>query len=95
MRLVIHLNKILHEGIDADSSPTQVVLEIIGGAVSFRPRAADVEEEAIAPILEEVADDELFVEDGIELLLREDPDTPFGVLVTVLQRATGSVAEDV
>ena len=48
--------------IDGDARPTQMLLEVVGRAEVAPVTGADAEEEAVAPISEEVADDQLFVE---------------------------------
>jgi hypothetical protein len=55
-------------GVDADARPAEVLLQVEGRTVLFPVVTADVHEEAVPPVGEEVADDELFVELGVELL---------------------------
>jgi hypothetical protein len=49
-----------------------VLLQVVGIARADRPRAAHVEVEPGLTILEEIPDDEFFVEERVPALLRED-----------------------
>jgi hypothetical protein len=59
---------VLGERVDSDAGPAEVPLQIIGRAPLHGVAAADIHEEPIPAIPEEVSDDELFVELGVELL---------------------------
>jgi hypothetical protein len=61
---------VLGKCVDADPAPTEVLLQVVGGAADGWRATADIEEEASASIPEEVANDELLVELRVELLLR-------------------------
>ena len=60
---------VVEHGVHRDARPAEVLLQVVGGVVHIGIGGADVEEEAVAAVLEEVADDQLLVELRVELLL--------------------------
>jgi hypothetical protein len=75
---------VLGVGVDADARPAEMLLEVEGRAVLLPVVTADVHEEAVLPVVEEMADDELFVELGVELLAGGEQ-----IVVRLRRRATG------
>ena len=59
-------------GIDRDARPPEMMLEVVRRTGLLPAIGSNIEEEPIAPVVEEVADDQLFVELGVELALLQD-----------------------
>ena len=79
LRVLAELLVVLAEpsqGVDTDPRPFELGLEVVGRAVLAPVVAADVDEDAPAAVVEEVADDQLFVELRVALGVRAQIPAP-------------------